>query len=118
MAAGATAPPIINNIYIGSVKQLFQPALANRSGRTNQNNDALIIHPDFFTDVIARKAIKHAACRHKTSSLFPATKCHWLNTKVMKTELNVANSLVLNRLAGRSKNNNEIVPGFNKKQQY
>ncbi|MFV7411571.1 hypothetical protein ACNPGQ_14230 [Salmonella enterica subsp. enterica serovar Give] len=33
----------------------------------------------------------------------------------MKTELNVANSLVLNRLAGRSKNNNEIVPGFNKK---
>ncbi|EAP2896219.1 molybdopterin-binding protein, partial [Salmonella enterica] len=26
----------------------------------------------------------------------------------MKTELNVANSLVLNRLAGRSKNNNEI----------
>ncbi|EAB4104300.1 molybdopterin-binding protein, partial [Salmonella enterica] len=28
----------------------------------------------------------------------------------MKTELNVANSLVLNRLAGRSKNNNEIVP--------
>ncbi|EAN6476150.1 molybdopterin-binding protein, partial [Salmonella enterica] len=25
----------------------------------------------------------------------------------MKTELNVANSLVLNRLAGRSKNNNE-----------
>lgn len=32
----------------------------------------------------------------------------------MKTELNVANSLVLNRLAGRSKNNNEIVPGFNK----
>ncbi|EAQ3240282.1 molybdopterin-binding protein, partial [Salmonella enterica] len=27
----------------------------------------------------------------------------------MKTELNVANSLVLNRLAGRSKNNNEIV---------
>ncbi|EHC41231.1 hypothetical protein LTSEALA_1786 [Salmonella enterica subsp. enterica serovar Alachua str. R6-377] len=36
MAAGATAPPIINNIYIGSVKQLFQPALANRSGRTNQ----------------------------------------------------------------------------------
>ncbi|OPO73971.1 molybdopterin-binding protein [Salmonella enterica subsp. enterica serovar Enteritidis] len=33
----------------------------------------------------------------------------------MKTELNVANSLVLNRLAGRSKNNYEIVPGFNKK---
>ncbi|EBP8690685.1 molybdopterin-binding protein, partial [Salmonella enterica] len=29
----------------------------------------------------------------------------------MKTELNVANSRVLNRLAGRSKNNNEIVPG-------
>ncbi|EAP4847142.1 molybdopterin-binding protein, partial [Salmonella enterica] len=28
----------------------------------------------------------------------------------MKTELNIANSLVLNRLAGRSKNNNEIVP--------
>ncbi|EAM2231906.1 molybdopterin-binding protein, partial [Salmonella enterica] len=28
----------------------------------------------------------------------------------MKTELNVANSLVLNRLTGRSKNNNEIVP--------
>ncbi|EBD0555090.1 molybdopterin-binding protein, partial [Salmonella enterica] len=26
----------------------------------------------------------------------------------MKTELNIANSLVLNRLAGRSKNNNEI----------
>ncbi|EAW2504413.1 molybdopterin-binding protein [Salmonella enterica subsp. enterica] len=33
----------------------------------------------------------------------------------MRTELNVANSLVLNLLAGRSKNNNDIVPGFNKK---
>ncbi|EBH9038681.1 molybdopterin-binding protein [Salmonella enterica subsp. indica serovar 11:b:e,n,x] len=33
----------------------------------------------------------------------------------MRIELNVAHSLVLNLLAGRSKNNNEIVPGYNKK---
>lgn len=76
------------------------------------------MHPYFFTDVIARKAAKHAACRHKTSSLFPATKCHWLNTKVMRAELNVANSLVLNLLAGRSKNNNDIVLVLIKKQRY
>lgn len=75
----------------------------------------LIIYLDFFIDVIVRKVIKYVVCMYKISFLFLVIKCYWLNIKVMKIEFNVVNSLVLNCLVGRSKNNNEIVSGFNKK---
>ncbi|QUI98373.1 hypothetical protein KCP74_16315 [Salmonella enterica subsp. enterica] len=68
VVAGATAPPIINNIYIGSVVPAAHWRIVPAA--QTKNNDAPP-SPGFFVDVIAvesHKAISPAG--NKTSSLF------------------------------------------------